>query len=317
MARSSFLVYNLKEEKIVLSRMAFASKPPDKFSRYTDATGELSNKSLKVGGWYVAHKVLLRSIAIGVLLVWCVISVGFGIIAWGAYAVDGYFEDRALARRQIQQFQNYTNIQQSYKATALELSPIEIFVPSEGKYDLVSHATNKNDRTIITVEYKFTYEGGETAVNKTVILPHATVPLAVLGTETESYPGNPQLKIEDIKYERISPHQIYRIDDYIAQRSNFVVENVEFIPPQEGVLASRVKFDVTNNTVFTFWEPYFYVEILGGGGNIGILSTTIADFKPGETRTLDIATFTDILGADEIRLTPVMNVFDSSIYQRP
>jgi len=298
--------------------MAFGpQKTPDKFSRYTDATGEYSNKSLKVGGWYVAHKIVLRNICIGILLVWSVISVGYGIFGWGLYFVDGYFDDKALARRQIEQFQNYQNIQQGYKAKDLEFGTIGIFSPIEGKYDFVSAATNPNENVVVTVEFTYAYEGGETALNKVVLLPKATVPVAVLGHDAAAYPGNPTLKIQKVSYERISPHRITKIADYISQRSKFSVTNVEFVPPQEGVQASRVKFDLTNETVFEFWEPVYYVEILSGGGLMGILSTTLPEFKPGETRTVDINTFIDIASADDIRVTPVMDVFDASIFKRP
>lgn len=295
--------------------MAFTSKPPDKFSRYTDATGELSNKSLTAGEWYVSHKILLRNILIGVLLVWVVISVGYSLIAWGSYAVSGYFQDRALARRQITQFQNYEVLQQAYKATPLDFEAIQIFTPTEGKYDLVTFTTNKNSRFVVKLDYSFTYEGGKTETKHVSLLPLSRVPVAVLGVESESYPGNPTLKVEKVGYERVSEHAISDVGEYIKQRTNFTIENPQFLPPQEGVPASRLTFDILNNTLYGFWEPFFYVEILSGGETLGMVSLTVPDFKAGERRSIDLSTFIDLGSAEDIRLVPMLDVFDTSVYK--
>ncbi len=295
--------------------MAFGKKPPEKFSQYTDPTGEFSNKSLHVGSWYVEHKIFLRNILIGVLLIWSIFSVGYGVIGWGHYVVEGYFQDRTLAKRQIAQFQNYTHIQQSYKALPLDFSPIQIFSPTTGKYDFVTLATNQNQRVLIRLQYRFTFEGGETSVHETFLLPGQTVPVAVLGYDSENYPGNSSLKIESIKYEHVSPHRILKIQDYVSQRTKFSTQNLEFFPPQEGIQASRIRFDITNETGFAFWEAFFALEVLSGGQSLGLLSATIADFQPGETRSVDVSTFFDIGSADEVRLTPIIDIFDSSVYK--
>lgn len=294
-----------------------APKPPDKFSRYTDATGEFSNKSLRFGEWYVAHKILLRNIITGVLLVWVVISIGYSLIAWGSYFLGGYFQDRDLARRQIAQFQNYTALQQGYKALPLDFESIQISSPAEGKYDFVTFASNKNERFIVRLDYSFSYEGGKTQTQHISILPTTRIPVAALGQDLESYPGNPTLKIEKVSYERINEHSIPDIADYLKQRVNFVGENLEFTPPQEGVQASRLKFDIVNNTVFEYWEPFFYGELLSGGEPAGLLSLTVPDFKPGERRTIEINTFLDVGSVDDIRLIPMVDIFDSSVYKRP
>lgn len=297
--------------------MTGTPKPKDKFSRYTDATGQFSNRDLKTGEWYVQNKILLRNILIGVLGVWSVISVGYSLVAWGSYIVDGYFDDRALARRSVTQFQNYTGIQSTYGAKPLSFNTLQVYSTSEGLYDFVSLAQNKNERFVIRLHYVFTYDGGQTSEHDTLILPMATSPVAALGQALENYPSNPTLKIQKITYERISAHKITQIKQYIEQRTKFSVDNLEFIPPQEGVPTSRIKFDLINETTHEFWEPFFYIEPLSGGTAVGILSNTLTDFQPGERRVIEMATFLDVSGADDIRLTPVMDVFDQSIYKKP
>lgn len=297
--------------------MPVNQKPPDKFSRYTDPTGQLSNRDLKTGEWYVEHKIMLRNILIGFLGVWCAISVGYGVLGWLYYFVSGYFDDRALARREVAQFQNYAAIQQSYKALPLAFSAIQVYAPTDGHYDFVTLATNNNERVTIRLTYQFTFDGGQTETREVVILPKTTVPVASLGNASDTYPGNPALKTEKIVYERISAHEISRIQDFVSQRTKFTVDNLQFVPPQEGVSAARVKFDITNQTVFEFWEPFFYAEVMSGATPVGIFSFTVSDLKPEEKRSLDISTFIDVSGADDIRITPVMDIFDQSIYKKP
>lgn len=297
--------------------MIFGKNPKDKFSRYRDPTGEFSNSTLKTGEWYVAHRILLRNIMIGILVVWGVVSVGYGVVAWGHYIVSGYFADRELARRQIRQFQNYEDIQESYKAVPLNFSPLQIYSSAAAKYDFVTRATNSNERFAIKIRYFFSYDGGKTAEAETLILPKMTVPVAVLGFDSENYPNNPKINIQKISYERISPHYIVRVGEYVEQRLKFSAENIQFVPPTEGVLASRVSFDVTNHSAYEFWEPFFYVEIFSGGEVIGILGLTLPQLKPSEKRTVDLNTFVDVELADDIRLTPMVDVFDRSVYKIP
>ncbi len=296
--------------------MPLAPKPKDKFSRYTDPTGQMSNRELTFGEWYVSHKIMLRNIFIGVLGIWSFISVGYSLVAWGAYATSGYFDDRALARRQVRQIQDYTAIQQNYKAKPLDMSALRVYTGTDSTYDFVVNAKNPNSQFIITVRFLYTYDGGQTAEREVLLLPQSTVPIAFLGHVLESYPSNPTLKIVNIGYERVSTHDIPKIQDFVTQRTKFTVENVTFTPPQEGVLASRITFDLVNNTVFSFWEPFFFIEIMSGEEPVGIMSTTVSNFGAEERRTIEVATFTDITGADSVRVTPVMNVFENSIYKK-
>lgn len=297
--------------------MPVSKKPQDKFSRYVDASGQFTNNELKAGEWYVAHKLVLRTILIWILGIWCVLSVGYGLIGWVMYYTSGYFKDRALVRSSVAQFQNYTQIQENYKAIPLDLNSIQVYSPVDNRYDFVTKATNNNERIVIRLKYHYEFAGGKTETSDIVVLPKSTVPVASLGQASDMYPSNPVLKFDEIKYERINAHVIPRIKDFLTQRTRFRVENPEFIPPTEGVVASRVKFDIINDTVFSFWEPLYFVEVISGGTTIGIFSITVPELKAEERRALDVSTFIDISGADDIRITPIIDIFDQSVFIKP
>ena len=79
------------------STMSAKPKTPDKFSRYVDPTGEFSNRELKLSVFYLKHKLLLQKIGKNVLIVWCVVSVGYSFGYWVYYFSFGYFEDQKIA----------------------------------------------------------------------------------------------------------------------------------------------------------------------------------------------------------------------------
>lgn len=297
--------------------MPVSKKPQDKFSRYVDASGQFTNRELKTGEWYVTHKLLLRTILIWILGIWCVLSVGYGLIGWVMYYTSGYFDDRALLRSGVAQFQNYEQIQENYKASPLALKSIQVYSPIDGHYDFVTMATNNNERVVIRARYHYSFSSGESGTSDVVVLPKTTVPLAVLGQAAESYPSNPTLKFDTVAYERISPHIIPRIGDFISQRTRFRVEEPVFVPPQEGVVSSQIKFDIINDSVFSYWEPFYYVEVLSGGTAIGIIPITVPELKAEERRSIDINTFIDISAADDIRIIPVIDIFDPSVFIKP
>ncbi|MBT4120481.1 MAG: hypothetical protein HOA57_03845 [Candidatus Magasanikbacteria bacterium] len=288
-----------------------------KLERYEDVTGEFTSSELKWGEWYVRHKILLRKIVIGVLLAWSTITLGYGLGYFTYYFSYGYFQDQNMATQQLLELSNLKNTRELFQAEDLQIGSVEVYNSvSEELYDFVARASNPNDRWIAIVSYKFSFSGGETDLAQTVLLPGAQRPLVHFGFDVGGYPANPTLVIEDVKWKSVSAHAIKDVSGFIADRSDFLVENFEFTRASrsQGVLNHMIEFDILNNTAYNYWEPTFYIELIKGSRTAGIIYFVSSEFKSQEERHVDLRSYIKNLEVSNIKVWPVVNVFDNSQY---
>lgn len=292
-------------------------KSASKLSQYIDPSGDFSTKDFKRGMWYVRHKLLLRRLVIGILLTWNIVTIGIGIFVWSNYALFGYWNDNRLLASHLSSAQNYTLLQSGYTAQPLVFGTSNIFNSSEGKYDFVTEVTNANTSFAAVVNFRYTYGGNKETTSATrVLLPNATDMLALFGHSETQYPTQATLVIDDIRWQRIDAHRIPNPRTFMDERLRFTIENFSFTPSGsiESGGAGRVSFDVTNASVYSYWEPVFYLSLKRSGSVVGVLPFSQKEFRAGETRRVDIATFLDILSVDDSMLLSVVNVFDPDVY---
>ena len=163
-------------------------KIKSKLSRYTDPTGEFSNRSLKLAEWYLKHKLLLQKIGKYILVAWCVVTVGYGFGYLGYYFSYGYFQDQKMASQSVALFQNYAKLQPMYGAKDLVVKDVDVYNSVSDLYDFVARVENPNERWVAKVTYKFAFSGGETSLATTVIPPQSARPIAFFGAAAGSYP---------------------------------------------------------------------------------------------------------------------------------
>ena len=61
----------------------------------------------------------------------------------------------------------------------------------------------------------------------------------------------------------------------------------------------------------------FYIELLDGASRVvGITQTTVNKFVGGETRKIDLRSTIDGLSVSDIRIYPVINIFDPSSFMK-
>jgi len=287
-------------------------KVPTKLSQYVDPTGEFTNKDLARSTWFVTHRILLRKIVIGILLTWIVVAGLYSLVIVGAYLFSGYWADRDIRVRTVQEFQNYNNSVSSYAAQPLQISGMKVFQTGEN-YDFYSLAVNPNLHFIAKIRYNYVFEGGETPSKVVSIDPGKKIPLTVYGFSSASYPAGAKLQIQDTRWRKINPHVIPDVKGYSMARDNFLVENVTIEHNLAGsVVPPRITFDIQNNTAYSYYEGRFTVLLLSGGSVEAIVPLSIKDFRAGQNFPLDIRPVFDISSIDDIEVIPLMDVFDSS-----
>jgi len=291
-------------------------KLKDKSSEYIDTTGQLSGAQLKFGKWYLEHKILLRRIGVGLLFVWSVAAIGFSIFQFGSYLLFGYQQDQeTLLVGQAAEFQNYEQIKDFYKAQEITSTDTRVFGGADGMYDFVAAVVNSNKRWIATLDYHFVYEGGETEILKTTLMPGDKRPVAAFGHKSKRYPVGVRFVIDRVFWQSVNPHEIFDVESYIKSRSMFSADNIVFkAPSSEGIPVPSAKFDLYNESAYSYWLPVFYVQLLNGNQTVGYIFLSIDQFRSGEKKQIDLRYFGDNLTVTDVRLIPVINFFDGQTY---
>jgi hypothetical protein len=293
--------------------------PEDKLSRYEDPTGGISSKDLRLAEWYVGHKLFFERIALGVLSAFAIITLSYGLIGWGKYFAFDYFDDQNMYVNQVVEIENYEKLHVLYGAKDLQVFNTKIFRPATDKYDFATEIANPNDSWIARVNYKYAYSGGETKIFQSLLLPNTRRSVVGFGHDSISYPSNAKFEIENIKWEKIDPHEKAFVDDFVTERVQFNFDNFKF--SRSSVLSDtpshRIEFDLSNDSAYSYWEPEFLVELLGNGQVVGIMYFTIEEFIAGEVRHIDLRSVAEQLEVFDIRVHPINNVFDDSVFMKP
>jgi hypothetical protein len=285
------------------------------FEKYTDPTGEFTNQSLKFAEWYISHKLKLRKMLVIFLTVWSVTTLGFSLFMWGNYLIFGYQHDERMISN-IGTSYISPEVIDSFKPADLQISGVQIFQSAKDKYDFVSPVVNSNEAWIARVSYKFTYGTGETAVEEATILPTSESFISFLGESVMNNPSSAELVVTEMNWERIDPHVNPYPTAFTKDRIQFQTSNLVFTPAnqEEGGFSHSITFDISNNSLYSYWDPDFFLVYYDQDRVAGVTTFVVDRFKAGETRTIELKSLTEQLYVTDIKLIPKVNVFDENVY---
>ncbi len=281
---------------------------------------EISSRKLIFAEWFVGHRILLKKIGTGVLIVFCTLTLGFGLFGWVKYVVYDYWRDNLQLVEQINLFQNYSNLQPVYGATNFRVSNTQVYRSAEDKYDLTSIIANPNERWGAKLTYKFLFSGGETETRQALILPGTQTPVVFFGFSSSVFPTNIQLVVENVEWKNISPHISTDPTSFVLSRVNFSTENFIFSRASQvesGIPANRIEFDLTNNSAYGFWEALFLIELLNGSQTVGYIPLTLSQFRSGDVEHIDLRSFIQTTNISEIKLHYLIDIFEEDSYMSP
>lgn len=296
-----------------------ASKlPKPSFTRYADPTAEFTTSEFKWGFWFARNRVLLYRVAVGVLIGLSVIFWLYVLIGGGSLALyelqSGSKLDRDLAY-----FYNYTVVHPAYSPTPLLIAGTQILQGGVKKYDLAGEVSNPNNRFYASFDYYFVVDGAPTPVQHTFLLPEETRMITHLGYDQSDYPGGAELVINNLQWRRISNHQITDVTAWQAARLNFKISNFSFerAGGTEGAAANIIKFNLNNASPYSFTEANFAVGLFQGEALVGILQLRLPRFVSGTTRAIDLRSFVIGLNVTDVRVFPLIDIYDNSVYLPP
>ncbi len=286
----------------------------DPLKEYTDVTSDFSNRELRWSEWYLRHKILLGQIGIGMLIIFCIITISYSSIMWGLYLFSGFEQDEQLRRDQVAEFVDNTSFYNSFAAQPLIIKSPKLFQDIGDKVTFSSNVSNPNNRHVATVSYRFTYSGGQTELQEAIILPASERPLAVFGHQTTDRPATIQLQIENIKWQKINPHEIPNPVEYINDHFSWQIENFNFIRGSvlDNIPSHQISFDISNNSVYSYWVSQFYIELLDIDETVGVIKVELEQFRSGETKTVDVRSLADLQNVTDLNIYPIVDPFDQS-----
>ena len=287
------------------------SKPAS--SKYEDPTQEFTSQELKWGFWYVKHKALLyRVLLIGLIAVNSVFII-FGLWQWGSYLLG--IPDSQRVQTSLSTAINYTGIHPRYSAQPIQAISTQIFSSRENTFDAVADLINPNNRFLASFDYYFVIGGVKTQTQKTFLMPGESRLAAHLGI-ADGAGSSPVIVLENIKYERVSAHEIPDTISWQAYRLNFQVSDFVFLKSlaQEGTNTDALQFKLTNSSPYSYVNTDFYVGLLQNGQMVGILPLHLDSINSLETKNIDLRNFAPGLSVTEIALYPIINVYDDEVY---
>lgn len=308
----------MSQEKEADPKVVAAQALKRQASKEVNPITGMSGTQVATARWYAAHRLLLRKIALGFLIAVDVALVGYALYGWGTYAVYGYWKERAMLRDMATQHVPYQAYRERTAPAAVESGEALLLDSGTkaGWNDILASAQNPNERWVANVTYHFEDGEEKTGSETATILPGESTYLGVLGFAASTTISSPAFVIDDTAWQRVPMYRAPDVAEYLAARLDFTVVSTTVTRPDtvKGVRSYQIAFDITNNTIHSYWSVPFWVLLYSGNTVVGVEQATVSPFERGETAHVDVRSLVrrTVTRAEVI---PRLNVFDESVYK--
>jgi hypothetical protein len=270
----------------------------------------LTTDQLKFGYWFVAHKLLLRRIAILFLLL-----ADFCLILYAAYFFFDYYILSANSETAVVNQLAAAKLNGAALESATAVKPIDIlwtkvFAGGDNKYDFVASVTNPNPNWLAaSVSYHF--QNGDTATpGKTdFILPGEEKYLFDLGRKVEQNLATADLIIDAISWEKVA--------DFATKKDTMLAftvadEKIERLSAD----AVRGSFSIINNSAYNFSSVNLKILLYGGSSLVAVNQLPLALFSSGAKENLDFILPGVSSSANKITVIPEINIYNPDSFKK-
>jgi hypothetical protein len=293
----------------------------------TEFTPEnLSEKSLRYGYWFVTHKILLKRIGIGIIILFDLLTIGWSAWGWFSTYVLEVDSDRIAAEENATSVLNPA-INEAEAAKPLLLADAQVFA-TDGKVDFSSEIKNPNANYRADFSFRFTSGGQATAEQPGFVLPNDDKFLTALG-EKATGSQSAALEISNIVWRRIDRHMIPDYQKFSTERLNFDITDIKFTPEGGGTSVSgtvgtadqtgptgKTTFTFFNDTGFGYKQIKFTVLLYRGPGLAAVNSTILTDIAAGETRPVEVTWYQPLSAISDTRVAPEVDIMNDAVYLR-
>lgn len=282
---------------------------------------DMSERQLGFAYWFVAHKILLKKIALGVFIAFDAVFLLYGIYGFVDYFLITGPKEKQMLAQLPKTLVDFRIIHQE-TARGMEILGTHL-VPSSGKYDLVAKLRNPNDKWRASFDYYFLIDGKPTDLKTGFILPKEDkfiFELAYLPAQAGGAQGPKSLSfaISKVRWQKINPHQISNYDSWKKLRFNFSVSDITFnsAVKVDSRVFSQADFKAKNLSAYDFWQVDFKVVLYRGPVIAGANFVHTEQFRAADSRNLAATWYEPIPGVTKIEVYPEVNIFGDSVYMK-
>lgn len=276
----------------------------------------MTEKQLRLGYWFVTHKLRMRQALTIALFVVCV---GFLFFTAVMLAKLYVFEDagaRALERNLAVSLVSPNAIEAALPKP-LVVKPVDVLDAGRGRFDLLVKVTNPNDGFWVEWDGRFLADAATTTVHAAFLLPGESKEFVELGIENPTRPRGARYEMHAFRWHRLNKHEIPDYPRFRDTRLDIDIENVQFTatPALDGKSAiSRVSFSVTNRSSYSYWSARFLVRLFRGTALAAVNAVELQQLATGETRQVEVVWVQDLAAISKVDVIPEINIFDPHVY---
>lgn len=275
--------------------------------------GQLTEKGLGFGYWWVTHKVQVRSATTIALAFLAVPLLAYGTYGFADWYLGSGVAERALMGSLAEQQIDYASFRAARAPKELRLESPLVLSSGDKTYDITVRAQNQNARWWVEFDYGF----GVGPKRHAVMLPGEARQLSALGVKADSRPAPSKLLVENLSWHRVDLHKTRPdYESWAADRLAIRAEAASFSTPQptDAVPVWRANFTIVNDTAFGYYDPRFVVMLISGSRIVGVNEVTVDELRPGERRDLAASWYVEVPTVTKIDVKPVVNIFDVQSY---
>jgi hypothetical protein len=289
--------------------------------KYKDPEG-MTLEKMKVGFWMIRNQGYFYSLVIGLLILFAFSGWFVFFFVFGQYSIFGSRNDNLMVVNSLNNTLPDHNFFISRAARDLGSGESGFLRNENGSYDFYARITNPNQNHWTKFNYHFIYGNERSRPESGYILPGKSKYILILNQESpRGISLKPQLKIENINWMRVNPHQFKDWRSYKAEYLNIDMSNDELVRSQNTNLSEKLplnelKFTAQNKTAYNYHKTDFVI-ILKSGDNIeGVNKYTADNFNSGEIRQFNFVWPGNFGRINDIYIEPQINVFDKDNFIR-
>lgn len=281
--------------------------------------GQMTEKNLGFGYWWVTHKLQVRSWFAIFLAVVAVPLLGYGTYGFADWYFGSGVAERAAMAQLSYELTDYASFREKNAPRDLKVEAPLVLAAGEKNYDMVARIQNPNPLWWAEVEYKFE-AGAVSPTGRAFVMPGESKLIGAFGVKSDSRPALSKLTVVKVNWNRVDQHETR--PDYQSwsnSRLGIQIADTKFVPPtaDDAVQIYRATFTVTNATAFGYRKAAFFVALQSGSRIVAVSRVTLSDLRAGEKREAAASWFFAPTSVTKIDVKPEVNIFDVQSYISP
>jgi hypothetical protein len=283
---------------------------------YEDVDG-ISYKKLKIGLWFVEKRELFKKIIVVLLIIISGISWTYSLYGFVYYFAKGIKNDKKIVSEIVSNSIISHDFLEKRSPDNIFFGSVNVF-KNNGFYDFYTEIKNNDFNFMAEFDYCFFENEKEIECSKNFIYPNQKKYIMSLN-QSVTNPNFVNFSINNIKWSRINKHKISSWDDFLFERSNIIISDVDFNPSKLSGLSEKLnlnvlKFNVKNKTPFNFWEIDYNIILYSGNSAVAINRYKHKEFMSEESEDINISWPGSFGKISRVEIIPEIDIMDDDNY---